>query len=297
MAGAKLATETQPVRDFREEIQCCQRGFLLKYISIGRFSKLTGLSIRALRLYDAEHILEPNWVDPSTGYRYYTNAQLERAQLVRQLRSCEMPLEQIQTVLDDSSRAEEVLLRHRQHLRHRLLEHQEMLRTLDTLLPEKPEFEVKFRFVSDQPVLAVCENLEWHKRHAPGGVSRLMGELYNFVQVNALQTTGAPMLTYPCPDGATTVEVCTCVPIAGYPTLSGRAERRVLPAAELAYTVHRGGYDSLDGTLMQLLRWVLDQKLEIVGDARQVFLEHAMTVNHPRKYRTELAIPIRRPTK
>jgi DNA-binding transcriptional MerR regulator len=266
----------------------------LKYISIGQFSKLTGLSIRALRLYDAEHILEPNWVDPSTGYRYYTNAQLERAQLIRQLRSCEMPLEQIQVVLDQPSSSEEVMLRHRQYLQLRLREHQEMLRTLDTLLPEKSDFEVKFRFVSEQPVLSVRDTLVWNERHAVSGVSQSLGEVYNFIQAKSVATNGAPMLTYPCPDHKETVEVSSCVPITGYPSLEGRVERVVLPAAELAYTVHRGGYDTLDDTLIKLLRWVLHQQLEIVGDAREVFLEHPITVSNPKKYRTELAIPIRR---
>jgi DNA-binding transcriptional MerR regulator len=266
----------------------------LKHISIGQFSKLSGLSIRALRLYDAEHLLEPNWVDPSTGYRYYTNAQVERAHLIRQLRACEMPLEQIQTVLHEPAQAGAVMLRHRQHLKSRLQEHQEMLRTLEGLLPTQPVFDAKIRFTSAQPALVIREERSWRHRHGLQGVTKTMGELYSFVLDGGITTGGAPMLTYPCPDDQDSLEVRCCLPIVGHPALSGRIERLELPEAELAYTVHRGSYDTLDDSLVQLLRWVLDQGLEIVGDAREIFLEHPASVSDPRKYQTELAIPIRR---
>ncbi|NJK46241.1 MAG: hypothetical protein HC933_20055 [Pleurocapsa sp. SU_196_0] len=65
--------------------------------------------------------------------------------------------------------------------------------------------------------------------------------------------------------------------------------------AVIAY--HEVSRGTLDASLVQLLRWVLDQGLEIVGDAREIFLEHPASVSDPRKYQTELAIPIRRVAK
>ncbi|CAN5921022.1 hypothetical protein BH23ACT10_BH23ACT10_12910 [soil metagenome] len=38
-------------------------------VPIGRFSKMTRLSVKALRLYDELGLLDPAWVDPSSGYR------------------------------------------------------------------------------------------------------------------------------------------------------------------------------------------------------------------------------------
>ncbi|GIE82066.1 hypothetical protein Aph02nite_80160 [Actinoplanes philippinensis] len=40
-------------------------------IPIGRFSRMSRLSIKALRFYAEQGLIVPAWVDPSSGYRYY----------------------------------------------------------------------------------------------------------------------------------------------------------------------------------------------------------------------------------
>ena len=47
-------------------------------LSIGEFARHLGVSVRMLRHYDALGLLIPAHVDPSTGYRHYTAAQLDR---------------------------------------------------------------------------------------------------------------------------------------------------------------------------------------------------------------------------
>jgi len=44
-------------------------------MTIGRFSRLTGLSVKALRHYDELGLLRPAAVDGQTGYRSYSSAQ------------------------------------------------------------------------------------------------------------------------------------------------------------------------------------------------------------------------------
>ena len=40
------------------------------------------MSVRTLRRYHAAGLLEPDTVDPSTGYRYYTPEQIPTAQVI-----------------------------------------------------------------------------------------------------------------------------------------------------------------------------------------------------------------------
>ena len=44
-------------------------------LSIGELSKITGVHIKALRYYDSLGILTPTFVDPDSGYRYYSFCQ------------------------------------------------------------------------------------------------------------------------------------------------------------------------------------------------------------------------------
>jgi PPM family protein phosphatase len=64
----------------------------------GEFARASGLSRKALRLYDELGLLPPTEVDPFTGYRGYARAQLERARLVAWLRRLGMPLALIKSV-------------------------------------------------------------------------------------------------------------------------------------------------------------------------------------------------------
>jgi DNA-binding transcriptional MerR regulator len=68
-------------------------------LSIGRFARLSGLSVGALRHYDETGLLAPAEVDRFTGYRRYRRDQLETARAIGRLRDLEVPLETIRAVL------------------------------------------------------------------------------------------------------------------------------------------------------------------------------------------------------
>jgi PPM family protein phosphatase len=67
-------------------------------MSSGEFARASGLSRKALRLYDELGLLAPATVDPDNGYRSYDSAQLEQARLVAWLRRLGMPLASIRRV-------------------------------------------------------------------------------------------------------------------------------------------------------------------------------------------------------
>jgi DNA-binding transcriptional MerR regulator len=84
-------------------------------LSIGRFARLTGLSVGALRHYDELDLLRPADIDRFTGYRRYRRAQLETARTIARLRDLEVPLEEIRDVLamDDPAEQRRRLAVHR----------------------------------------------------------------------------------------------------------------------------------------------------------------------------------------
>jgi PPM family protein phosphatase len=69
-------------------------------MSIGEFARATGLSAKALRLYDEMRLVVPVEVDPASGYRRYGPEQLDGARLVAQLRLAGMPLARIRVVAE-----------------------------------------------------------------------------------------------------------------------------------------------------------------------------------------------------
>ncbi len=68
-------------------------------LSIGSFASLTRLSFKALRLYDQLDLLQPRYIDPQSGYRYYGMDQLLSGRMIRSMREMDMPLVTIRQVL------------------------------------------------------------------------------------------------------------------------------------------------------------------------------------------------------
>ncbi|MGE2724063.1 MerR family transcriptional regulator [Mycolicibacterium pulveris] len=84
--------------------------------TVGAVAALTGVSVRTLHHYDHIGLVVPSIRTPS-GYRGYTDADVERLHLVLVYRSVGMSLEQIRMLLDD---ADADVLEHLQR-QHRLL--------------------------------------------------------------------------------------------------------------------------------------------------------------------------------
>lgn len=79
------------------------------WLTSGAFAHVTGLSAKALRLYDSSGLLTPAEVDPDSGYRYYAPDQVDRARRIALLRQAGMPLARIR-VLTETDATEAALL-------------------------------------------------------------------------------------------------------------------------------------------------------------------------------------------
>jgi DNA-binding transcriptional MerR regulator len=79
--------------------------------TIGEFARLTGLTEKALRLYDGRGLLAPIEVDSTTGYRHYSASQVADGMLVAMLRAIDMPLAGIEEVLAASESERSALVR------------------------------------------------------------------------------------------------------------------------------------------------------------------------------------------
>lgn len=68
--------------------------------SIGDISKFFQISVQTLRFYEKEGLFAPAKKNEETGYRYYTEQQLERLRLIVHLRSLGLPLKEIKHQLE-----------------------------------------------------------------------------------------------------------------------------------------------------------------------------------------------------
>ncbi len=91
-------------------------------LPIGQFSRLTGISVGALRHYDELDLLRPAAVDPFTAYRRYRRDQVDVGRAIARLRDLEVPIDDIREVLgaDDPGEQRRRLGDHRARVEARI---------------------------------------------------------------------------------------------------------------------------------------------------------------------------------
>ncbi|HEY3014869.1 MAG TPA: MerR family transcriptional regulator [Nocardioides sp.] len=105
--------------------------------SIGEMARTSGLTVSALRFYDRAGVLVPAFVDPETGYRWYSQDQIQPARLVAGLRRVGMPVPEIALVLacrGDRTAVRQVLDAHLRRLEDGLVDARRELSRIHALI-------------------------------------------------------------------------------------------------------------------------------------------------------------------
>ena len=102
-------------------------------LEVGAVSRATGVTVRTLHHYDQIGLLVPTHRSRS-GYRLYTQDDLDRLQRIRFYRELDFPLDAIGRLLTRSGPAQEELRRQRELLIDRIGRLQAMVHAIDTRL-------------------------------------------------------------------------------------------------------------------------------------------------------------------
>src|SRR5919108_3550678 len=169
-------------------------------IRIGDFSKLSRVSIKALRLYDEMGLLKPVEVDRFTGYRYYEFDQLPRLYRILALKDLGFSLEEIGHLLEGDLSTEQMrgMLKLRQaEIRQRVEEEAERLERVELWLRQIEQEDSMSKYD------VVIKNIEPIKVASVRGVvptppdqRSLWDELIAYLNQQSAKMIGPPMAIY-----------------------------------------------------------------------------------------------------
>lgn len=272
-------------------------------IPIGRFSLITRLSPRALRLYDERGLLEPEIKDLCTGYRYYSGAQIPRGVSIKTLCSLGFSLCDIDVLLtakeeQDSATVRELFAKRRGEIRSEV----SRLQQIEAILADgEASLESIYMSLSEPLIKEVPpQRIVGKKGTGPYGetISRLMPELCSQVsseenRKNGLRVTGPPMTLYhdnEYREKDATMEVV--LPIAGRIVLSDPdMEVRTLPGGNVLSLIHKGSYSGLHEAWSRIGAYAEEREFVLTGTHREVYLNDPDTVSEG-ELLTELQIPV-----
>ena len=274
-------------------------------LTIGDFSRMTHLSVKALRHYHDLGVLEPAAVDPFTGYRSYDTSQVGSAQVIRRLRDLGMPLDSIAAVLaapDLEARNREIAA-HLTRMERQLEQTQASVAALRALLTGpavRPVIEL--RTIAAVTALAVREVVDAAELNDWGS------EAFDALAA-ALTAAG---LTAAGPYGGLfngdffeleRSEVTAFVPVTPETGLvgadagvgldpAGRVRLLEFPAGEAAVAVHEGAFSEIDRTYAALGEVVAERAIGVDGPIREYYLVSSADTDDAGKHRTEVCWPV-----
>jgi len=262
-------------------------------VPIGDFSRMTHLSVKALRFYHDQGLLEPARIDPSSGYRFYDPGQVPIAQVIRRFRDLDMPLDQVRAVLtapDVETRTKEIIA-HLNAMESKLAELQMSVSSLRALL-EAPAVrpEVEFRSIPATRALAVRGMVTVQQAWAWG--TDVFGEIYGRIEQAGLTPAGPGGALFPAGYfELQEAELTAFVPVDGPVADGGRATVTTIPGVEAAVTLHCGSPTDSDQTYGALGTIVAERAIGIEGPIREYFLV-PFTEPDLSRHRTEICWPV-----
>lgn len=268
-------------------------------LKIGDFSKLSQVSIKALRLYDEMGLLKPISVDRSSGYRFYSASQLPRLNRIIAFKDLGFSLEQITQLLNEEVSPEQIrgMLRLKQaDLQQQIEEEQGRLMRVAARLKQieqenvMSDYEVVIKKMEPITVASIRELLPNYF-----AIAKLFQELYQY-----LAQQGLTKFDYDAgiwhDNGYKESDVDGEAVVSVPSSVKGNDRIKVYELQgydAIACVVHYGSYSTLNRGYQHLLTWIENNGYRCIGANREFYIESGSEPDSE-SYITEIQFPVKK---
>jgi DNA-binding transcriptional MerR regulator len=267
-------------------------------MTIGAFAERTRLSAKALRLYDQLGLVPPTRIDPVSGYRFYSEDQVDGARLVAQLRRLGMPLTIIADVVaklpNEAAEAAEAIGGYWADIESVTAERRALVSYVQARLKgvDMARYDIQIRQIPDRTLAAITRHVHAGQTGAffDGAFARLRAAGPGIEGI-----AGCPFVVYygeVSDDSDGPVELCR--PLAADPADPDLQARLESSHEEVFIRVAMKdmGWPALAPAVDALDAWVREHRRAPAGALRQVLIADHRTAE-PDTLVCDLTVPLR----
>lgn len=261
-------------------------------LKIGEFSRLAHITVKALRFYEKEGLLQPAAVDGQTGYRLYETAQLERAARIRSFRQMGLSIDSIRALLAGAD-AKKILAAQEERLRRERAGIDIRLSVIRHILEgDLMRYQVTTKQIPEMTVYyseAVLKN----EAERMSLIPELGAEC---LRLNpGLRCADPPYefceyLDAEHRDTGIRIRHTEAVTVSGRE--GGRICFKTLPAAKVLSIYHRGPYEEIADAYAFLMRYAEENGYTPAGLARECYIDGIWNRESPEEWLTEVQLPV-----
>ena len=266
-------------------------------LKIGDFSKLSQVTVQALRHYDDLGLFKPTHVDTFTGYRYYSVSQLPRLHRILALKELGLALEQIAQLLQEDLPLEQLrgmLKMKRVEIEQRLeAEHERLMRVEARLKQIEQEnsmskYEVVIKHIEPQWVASIHDTLPQYT-----SIGMLFGELIGHLAPLGAADSLCGAFWHDQDYKEQDVDAEAVAFLKNRLPENERVKVYELPGATVASLVHHGAYSKFPQAYEALWKWLETSGYKLVGPSRELYLHSTQPIRQDdESYVTEIQFPV-----
>ena len=269
-------------------------------ISISRFSLMTRLTQKALRIYDEKGILIPQEKNKITGYRYYSISQIETGLKIKSLVMIGLNLEEITSFLtaeknNDAHEIERILSKQLKRIRGK----QQHLAEIERFLLKKKREVIEM--IHEEPIIkeipemrVVCIREKGRFDTTTGKLINVLCEMLSHPENKKNVTVTGPVMSL-CYDEEykeTDADIECAVPISGQLVLTHPDLKiKTYPSGKFLSYNHKGSYYHLYEKYTYLFKYAEEHDIKLTSPNRELYLNDPEEVPED-KLQTEIQIPL-----
>lgn len=259
---------------------------------ISQFSKISGLTVKALRYYDEQGILKPSYRDKNTLYRYYDENDLKKARLIKRLRSLDFSILEMKEALEMVNNEADLtyILREKiVNIKENILREKELIKKINSCLSQnvtKPKSQTYEITLEEIPETLVA-SIRFTGRYSE--VGEYIPALFKAVQGNV---NGAVINCYYDEECMEQADMELCLPTKKQVT-ANTVDCKYLPAIKAVCTTHYGSYETLHFAYQALLNYVNEHDIAVITPFREIYEKSCGMVfkGNPQNYVTKILFP------
>jgi effector-binding domain-containing protein len=267
---------------------------------IGDFARLNRVTVKALRYYDSLGLLQPEKIDSFTGYRYYSASQMPRLNRIVSLKDIGFSLDEIALILNsnmDSKQIQILLELKHSEISDRVRSEQARLDRIEAFIKicKQEAYIMKYDIVlKEVEPLKVATLRDTIPSYSEQG--HLWEELVEHIEKYGARIVPPCMVIYHNTGyKEESVDAEVVEPIDGDLPDTERIKVKELEGIkEMVCVVHQGSYQTLHMVYNAISKWIEENKYEIVGPQRELYLKGEWITSDPNEYITEIQFPVRK---
>lgn len=261
-------------------------------LKIGEFSKLSHLTVKALRFYEKEGLLIPESIDDWTGYRFYETRQLEEASQIKSYRQLGLSIEEIKAIKNGADkklifsakaellRVQKAELDVRLSIISHILEDEEMkYQVIEKEIPEAIVYYTQVRVKNFSEMMTLIPELG-QECHSLNPDIKLANPEYEFCEYLDGEYKESNFL----------IRHNEAVDRMGVE--NDRIKFRTIPAVKVLSVFHKGHYDQIGEAYSFLMKYAKENGYKIAGLARESYIDGVWNKESVEEWLTEVQLPI-----